>query len=51
MSERDDALFDPTLPPDPELAALERALLPLRWQPRPFEPALLPPPRSPRLRP
>lgn len=51
MSERDDPLFDPTLPPDPELAALERALAPLRWQPRPFDPALLPRRRAPRVGP
>lgn len=32
MSEHDDYLFDPGAKPDPEVAALERALAPLRWR-------------------
>jgi hypothetical protein len=44
MTGRDDYLFDPAEPPDPEIAALERALAPLRrrevrWREAPPPPA------------
>lgn len=39
MSERDDYLFDPAAKPDPEVAALERALAPLRWREVPLRAA------------
>lgn len=36
MSERDDYLADPKAPVDPSIAALERALAPLAYRPRPW---------------
>lgn len=44
MNDRDDYLWDPTAAPDPELAALERALAPLRHTPAPFVPLPVPVP-------
>jgi hypothetical protein len=44
MSERDDYLLDPSLPPDPDVAALERALAPLRGREVPLRDV---PPRAP----
>lgn len=48
MNERDDYLFDPASAPDPDVAALEQALAPLRWKhaPRADDEA----PRAPRRR-
>ena len=48
MSERDDYLLDPTREPDPEIAALERALAPLQHRAGPLRQA---PPPVPRLLP
>ena len=42
MSERDDYLLDPSQAPDPEIAALERALAPLQHRAAPLRQA--PPP-------
>jgi hypothetical protein len=50
VSEPDDYLFDPQAPVDPEVAALERALAPLRAAPGPWrgQPPLPTPARGPR---
>lgn len=52
MTERDDYLSDPALPPDPEIEALERALAPLRWHDQAWRerPSVPPPVASPRRR-